>query len=96
MLFVNIKVSVFSRVEFYLASLSTTFEEVQYNIVMTGSKVEEIFFLFMPSLSNLHTRSLLGHGFASFVTEKSYVQLKLDWIRVMLQLYVYILHGSID
>lgn len=65
---------VFSRAEFYLASLSTKFEEAQYNIVMIGGKEEEIFFLFMPSLRNLHTRSLLGHGFVSFVAEKRYVQ----------------------
>ncbi len=31
-----------NRAEFY--SLSTKFEEVQYNIVMIGSKDEEIFF----------------------------------------------------
>ncbi len=30
----------------YCCSLSTKFEEVQYNIVMIGSKEEEIFFSF--------------------------------------------------
>ncbi len=55
-------------------SLSTKFEEVQYNIVMIGSKEEDIFFLFLPSLRKLHTRTLLGHGFVSFVAKKGHVQ----------------------
>ncbi len=41
---INVKITVFSRAEF--CSLSTKFEEVQYNIVMIGSKEEEIFFSF--------------------------------------------------
>ncbi len=57
-----------NRAEF--CSLSTKFEEVQYNIVMIGSKDEEIFFLFLPSLRKLHTRTLLGYGFVSFVAKK--------------------------
>ncbi len=57
-----------NRAEF--CSLSTKFEEVQYNIVMIGSKEEDIFFLFLPSLRKLHTRTLLGHGFVSFVAKK--------------------------
>ena len=46
LVFVNVKMPVFSRAEFYLASLSTKFEEAQYNIVMIGGKEEEIFFSF--------------------------------------------------
>ncbi len=41
---VNVKITVFSRAEF--CSLSTKFEEVQYNIVMIGIKEEDIFFSF--------------------------------------------------
>ena len=64
---------VFSGAEFYIASLSTKFEEAQYNIVMIGGKG---FFLFMPSLRKLHTRSLLGHGFVSFVAEQKICSIK--------------------
>ena len=74
LVFVNVKM--FSRAEFYLASLSTKFEEAQYNIVMIGGKEEEIFFLFMQSLRKLHTRSLLGHGFVSFLAEKNTCPIK--------------------
>ena len=42
LLFVNVKMPVFSRAEFYLANLATKFEE-KYNIVMNGGKEEEIF-----------------------------------------------------
>lgn len=41
LLLVNAKMPVFSRAEFCLASLSTKFEEAQYNIVMIGGNVEE-------------------------------------------------------
>ncbi len=61
-----------NRAEF--CSLSTKFEEVQYNIVMIGSKEEDFFFFFLPSLRKLHTRTLLGHGFVSFVAKKGHVQ----------------------
>ncbi len=73
--------------------MSTKFEEVQYNIVMIGSKDEEIFFLFSPSLRKLHTRTLLGHGFVSFVAKKRTCSIKYNWISVMLQLYVCIYIG---
>ncbi len=57
-------------------SLSTKFEEVQYNIVMIGSKEEDIFFFFLTITeeTKLHTRTLLGHGFVSFVAKKGHVQ----------------------
>ncbi len=80
---INVKITVFSRAEF--CSLSTKFEEVQYNIVMIGSKEEDFFFLFMPSLRKLHTRSLLGHGFVSFVAKKKKtcsIKIKLDQCNV--------------
>ena len=83
----------FSGAEFYITSLSTNFEKAQHNVVMIGGKD---FFLFMPSLRKLHTRSLLGHGFVSFVAEQKTWISKKNWISVMLQLYVCILQGTID
>ncbi len=61
-----------------LQFVNQIWKRLQYNIVMIGSKDEEIFFLFLPSLRKLHTRTLLGHGFVSFVAKKRTCSIKIQ------------------